>query len=139
MNILRELYDHIRFRTWDWQMRGRRSEEEMWLWEDVTVHGKWDKRIRVFGRPKNWPQMIVNLEMAQSNGDASRLVKSNAFQMRDWCLDTPWATVDLKTPLPNAPTLIRRGKAFHGIKMIWLPPENVSEKFGDLTLRSGGY
>jgi len=139
MNIFRELYDTVRFRIWDWKMHARRSEEEMWSWEDVTIKRKRRKQIRVFERPRNWPQMLTWLEMANSNGDASRLIKSNAFQMRGWSLDKPWKTIDLKTPLPDEPVLLRKGKAFYGVKMIWLPPEGVSEKFGNHTLRSGGY
>ena len=138
--IYHEIVDPIKFWIWDRQMGERRSENELWIWEDVLqVEGKWSKPIRAVNRPKNWSQLLVSVGLAESNSDAQRLLKSNSIEVRSWWLDNGWGKIDLKSEIPDFPFLIRKGKAFFGIKLIWLPVEGVSQKFGELTLRDGGY
>lgn len=137
MNPFRELRDIIRFWLWDRQMGKRRSEAELWLWDIHCHNGKWTNYIKPYERPRNWPSLLVCLELANSNSDAQRLIKAGAIEVRSWCLDKPWERIDLKTPLPDEPTHIRRGKAVYGIKTIWLPPAGVSQKYGEHMLREG--
>jgi hypothetical protein len=131
----REWRPIIKHWLWDRKMGQRKSETEMWQWADVSVNGVWGKRIKVFSRPRNWQQMLVCLELAESNSDASRLLKTGSFEMRDWCLDKSWEKVTLNTPLPDSPTHLRRGKKLYGIKTVWLPPAGISEKQGEEMLR----
>lgn len=133
--MLREWLDRLRYRRWDRQMGTRRSENEMWLWDDVRVNGVWDKRIRVFARPRNWPALLVMLEMAGSNADAQRHIRSGAIELRSWTLSEEWRALTLTTPMPAEPTYLRRGKKYYGIKQIWLPPAGISERHGDEMLR----
>jgi hypothetical protein len=136
--IIRGIFDPIRFRIWDWQMGNRKSEEEMWVWSDVSDRqGHWSKQLQVFGRPNRLFQVLPWLGMCSSNGEAQRLIKAGAIEIRDWALDEPWQVIDLHTPLPGSPTYIRRGKAVYGVRLFWLPPAGVSEKFGAMTFRDG--
>jgi hypothetical protein len=134
---LREWLPRFKYWRWDRKMGSRKSEDEMWEWIDVSRNGVWDKQIRVFGKPRNWLQVLVCLEIAESNSDAQRLIKTNSIQMRDWTIGEDWKVIDLKTPLPDSPTFIRRGKKFYGIKTVWLPPAGVSQWQGEETLREG--
>ncbi len=131
----REWKPRLRYFLWDRKMGQRKSEEEMWQWSDISIKGKWGKQIRVFTRPKGWPQMLVMLEMAESNSDANRLIKAGAVEMRDWAIGDEWEVINLKTPLPESPTHLRRGKKLYGIKTVWLPPPGVSQWQGEEMLR----
>jgi hypothetical protein len=123
----REWMPRLKYWRWDRRMGTRKSEEEMWEWADTSRKGVWEKRIRVFSRPRNWPQMLVFLEIAESNSDAQRLIKAGSIQIQDWIASEDWTAIDLNTPLPESPTHIRRGKKFYGIKTVWLPPAKVSQ------------
>lgn len=135
MGLLREIRDRLKYWWWDRQMHPRRSVDEMWLWEDVRVNGAWDKRIRVFARPRSWPSMLVALEMVASGAEAQRLLKAGGLEMQDWTWQGRWEPVTLKTPLPDQPFHLRRGKRCYGVKTLWLPPSGISERQGEEMLR----
>ena len=136
LSLFREIRDSIKYWYWDKQMGDRKSENELWIWDDISVNGVWTKQITVLPRPKNWQQLLVSIKLSDSNSDAQRRIKSGGIQSRSWCLgDEPWVKINSLTfPLPIEPTYVRIGKQYSAT-LVWLPPVRISQKQGEEMFR----
>jgi hypothetical protein len=114
MNIYLEVRDYLIGVKHKWNMRGRNASEEMWMFNHDGVEVK--------PKPKNLPSLLVSIGLAESNSDASRLLKSGSVEWKQWWNDGKWTQVSMKDEIPKEhPFWIRRGKKFYGVKTFMLP------------------
>jgi hypothetical protein len=114
MNIYFEIRDYLIGIKHRWDMRGRDASDEMWLFNHDDFEVK--------ERPKNLPSFLVSIGLAESNSDASRLLKSGSIEWKQWWNDGKWIPVSTKDEIPKEyPFWIRRGKKFYGVKTFMLP------------------
>ena len=114
MNIYIEVRDYLRGVKHKLDMRGRNASEELWIFNHDGVEVK--------PRPKSIQSFLVSIGLAESNSDASRLLKSGSIEWKQWWDNGEWIRVSIKDEIPREyPFWIRRGKKFYGVKTFMLP------------------
>lgn len=110
-------------------MRGRSPEKELWIF----AHGE----ILVLPRPENLTKLLVEIGLAESNSDATRLLKSNSIQQREWYGEDTWGKPEMVT---GASQWIRRGKKYYDVVTYMLPEANQTEyTWWELVNEGAGY
>ena len=118
-----EIRDLLRGFWYRFAMRNRDAEAELWVFEDrYDGTGK----TTVAPRPKSNQALLVVLGLAESNGEASRLMDAGGVEWREWWSElseeNPWRRLGRKDVLRDGfPVWIRKGKRMYGVKTVMLP------------------